>query len=134
MELRPNGSKIASLQKILNASELDAARGKTISIAILVRASPDQARPYASFVCPVEGKNRTFVAAHMRTGSESWVWLVCAGIPVDADAARGSCYLRILPGFGLKDPESNAPLHVQRVVIVEGDLPAGFDIPPVASH
>lgn len=131
-ELRPNGSKIASFQKFLSEAELGAVRGKTITIAILVRASAGQPRPYASFVCPVEGKNRTYVASDITRGRESWMWLVCSGIPVDATATRNSCYLRILPAFSLKEPESNEPLYVQRVVIVEGELPAGLLPPPAA--
>jgi hypothetical protein len=126
LAVRPNGDKGAFLGKVLDAAESAAVRGKTITLAALVHASPAQPRAYAAFVCPVEGVNRTFAFGDLNSGKGDWVWMVCSGIPVDAAAANGSMYLRFFPAFGLNAPTNNEPLLIQRVLVVEGKKPAGL--------
>lgn len=125
LAIRPNGDKNAFLGKVLDAAESAAVRGKTITIAALVHASPAQPRAYASFVCPVDGVNRTFAFGDLNSGKGGWVWMVCSGIPVDAAAANGSVYLRFHPAFSLQAPTSNEPLLIRRVLVVEGKKPFG---------
>lgn len=129
LAIRPNGDKAAFLGKVLDEAESAAVRGKTITIAALVRASSAQPRAYACFVGPVEGINRTFAFGDLNSGKDGWVWMVCSGIPVDATAARGSMYLRFFPAFSLNAPASNEPLLIQRVLVVEGKRPTGLTQP-----
>jgi hypothetical protein len=127
--IRPNGDRDAYLYKVLDDAESAAVRGKTITIAALVRASSAQPRAFALFVCPVEGVTRSFAFGDLNGGKGNWVWLVCSGIPVDAAAAKGSLYLRFYPAFSAKAPQDNEPLLIERVLITEGKRPAGMEEP-----
>ena len=129
LAIRPNGDKDAFFGKLLDETESAAVRGKTITIAALVRASSAQPRAYAYFVCPVEGVIRTFAFGDLNSGKDGWVWMICSGIPVDAAAVHSSMQLRFLPAFSLKSPASNEPLLIQRVLVVEGKRPAGLSQP-----
>jgi len=118
----PNGDKGVFLGKTLTETECAAVRGRTITVAALVRASAAQPRAYAALVCPVAGANKTFAFGDLNSGKDGWVWLVCAGIPVDAAAKAGTVYLRFYPAFSLNAPVSNEPLLIQRVLVLEGRL------------
>ena len=120
--VHPNGVNGGFLGKTLNEAECAVVRGKTITVAALVRASAAQPRAYAALVCPVAGANKTFAFGDLNSGKDGWVWLVCAGIPVDAAAKTGTVYLRFYPAFSLNAPTSDEPLLIQRVLVLEGRL------------
>jgi len=120
--VHPNGDKGGFLGKTLTEAECAAVRGRTITVAALVRAPAAQPRAYAALVCPVAGANKTFAFGDLNSGKDGWGWLVCAGIPVDATAKAGAVYLRFYPAFSLNAPVSNEPLLIQRVLVLEGRL------------
>lgn len=126
LALRPNGNKDSSLFKVLTDAETAAVRGKTITIAALVRGSSAQPRPFATFVCPVEGTNRTFAIGDVYNIKDEWFWLVCSGIPVDAHSPPNSLSLRFLPSLSRTSHTSNDPLLIQRVLLLNGPLPSGL--------
>lgn len=133
LALRPNGSASSFLTRYIRNEEARGMIGKRISFAVLYRNSAGQSAPVVNLIVPSEGATRTISCAALQFGGagaqtgDGWMWAVANDIPVDptVNPAGYSFYIRINAGFGTSSPVSNAPLHVQRVVIVEGPLPRG---------
>lgn len=123
----PTGNQNSGLYKPLNSTERAAIAGKTVSVAVLLKADPDQRAPYLAFFARSGGALRTFPFGGLVQCRDGWMWYVASGIPVDAaTATEANTSLRIFPAFGASAPTINDALIVQRAVIVEGDLPAGL--------
>lgn len=107
--------------------------GKTLSFAVLYKNSAGQRSPFVELVAKSGGDLRTIICAALQFGGSGilddsgWMWATANGITVDADVDPNeySLYLRILPAFGYSVPTANAPLYLQRIIAVEGDLPKG---------
>lgn len=126
LAIYPNGTQYAVLDKRPDDEEFSKiTSGKTISVAALVRASPNQLGPVGNFVCPFQGETRTFSFGNLAGGKGEWMWYVVSGIPAEEASIRSAIYFRIHPAFGASAPEKNDPLLVRRVIVSEGALPFG---------
>lgn len=107
--------------------------GKTVSFALLYKNNERQRPPYVTLVTKSGGEVRTIVCSALQfgganiSGNSGWMWALANGISIDPDInpAGYNFYLRILPAFGTSPPVSNEPVHIQRIIAVEGDLPKG---------
>ncbi|WP_454687095.1 SGNH/GDSL hydrolase family protein [Agrobacterium leguminum] len=133
LALYPNGSQIAGLTRYFRNAEATAMIGKTISFAVLYKNNERQRVPYIALVAKSGGAVRTIVCSALQFGganiasSGGWMWAIANGIAVDPDInpVGYTFFLRILPAFGTSAPTSNEPVHIQRIIAVEGDLPRG---------
>ncbi len=100
--------------------------GKTISLAVLAKGSASQPRPFGSLVIPTGGAVKSIVIGDLLNCRDGWMWLVAAGIKVDAGAATDqNTGISLFPSFDLHAPTTNEPLLVQKIIVVEGSLPMG---------
>lgn len=126
LAIYPNGTQHAVLDKRPDDEEFSKiTSGKTVSVAALVRTSPNQLGPVGNFVCPFQGETRTFSFGNLVGGKGEWMWYVVSGIPAEEATSRSAIYFRIHPAFGATPPESNDPLLVRRVIVSEGSVPFG---------
>ncbi|TGU55144.1 SGNH/GDSL hydrolase family protein, partial [Mesorhizobium sp. M2D.F.Ca.ET.148.01.1.1] len=101
--------------------------------AVLYKNSAGQRTPFVDLVAKSGGDLRTIICGTLQFGdagildNSGWMWATANGIPLDPDIDPSgySFYLRVLPAFGYSVPTSNAPLYLQRIIAVEGDLPKG---------
>lgn len=133
LALYANGSQTAGLTRYFRNAEAGAMIGRTVSFAILYKNNGKQRLPYITLVAKSGGVVRTIVCSALQfggpntSGNSGWMWAIANGIAIDPDVnpAGYAFYLRILPAFGTGAPGSNEPLHIQRIIAVEGDLPKG---------
>ena len=133
LALYANGSQTAGLTRYFRNAEAVAMIGRTVSFAVLYKNNGKQRLPYITLVAKSGGAVRTIVCSALQfgganiSGNSGWMWAIANGIAIDPDikAAGYALYLRILPAFGTGAPGSNEPLHIQRIIAVEGDLPKG---------
>ncbi|NTE83276.1 SGNH/GDSL hydrolase family protein [Agrobacterium tumefaciens] len=133
LSLYPNGSQIAGLTRNFRNAEAISMIGRTVSFAVLYKNNERQRLPYVTLVAKSGGAVRTIVCSALQfgganiAGNSGWMWAIANGVAIDPDInpAGYSFYLRILPAFGTSAPTSNEPVHIQRVIAVEGDLPKG---------
>ncbi|KVK55522.1 hypothetical protein BCY90_12910 [Agrobacterium deltaense] len=133
LALSPNGSQIAGLTRNFRNAEAIAMIGRTVSFAVLYKNNEKQRLPYITLVTKSGGSVRTIACFALQfgganiAGNSGWMWAIANGVAIDPDInpAGYNFYLRILPAFGTSAPTSNEPIHIQRVIAVEGDLPRG---------
>lgn len=133
LALYANGSQTAGLTRYFRNAEAVAMIGRTVSFAVLYKNNGKQRLPYITLVAKSGGAVRTIVCSALQfgganiSGNSGWMWAIANGIAIDPDInpAGYALYLRILPAFGTGAPGSNEPLHIQRIIAVEGDLPKG---------
>ncbi|MCZ7493791.1 SGNH/GDSL hydrolase family protein [Agrobacterium rhizogenes] len=133
LALYPNGSQIAGLTRNFRNAEAISMIGRTVSFAVLYKNNEKQRLPYVTLVAKSGGAVRTIVCSALQfggantSGNSGWMWAIANGIAIDPDInpAGYNFYLRILPAFGTSAPTSNEPVHIQRIIAVEGDLPKG---------
>ncbi|MGP4751612.1 SGNH/GDSL hydrolase family protein [Agrobacterium pusense] len=133
LALRANGSEFSGLFHYFRNEEAAAMIGKTLSFAVLYKNSAGQRTPFVDLVAKSGGDLRTIICGTLQFGdagildNSGWMWATANGIPLDPDIDPSgySFYLRVLPAFGYSVPTSNAPLYLQRIIAVEGDLPKG---------
>ena len=133
LALYANGSQTAGLTRYFRNAEAVAMIGRTVSFAVLYKNNGKQRLPYITLVAKSGGAVRTIVCSALQfgganiAGNSGWMWAIANGIAIDPDInpAGYAFYLRILPAFGTGAPGSNEPLHIQRIIAVEGDLPKG---------
>jgi hypothetical protein len=131
--LYASGSQIGGLSRYFRNAEAAAMIGRTISFAVLYRNSEKQRLPYVTLVVKSGGATRTITCSALQfgganiSGNSGWMWAIANGIAIDPDISPAgyNFYLRILPAFGASAPASNEPVHIQRIIAVEGDLPKG---------
>ncbi|CUX46895.1 SGNH/GDSL hydrolase family protein [Agrobacterium deltaense] len=133
LALYPNGSQIAGLTRNFRNAEAISMIGRTVSFAVLYKNNERQRLPYITLVAKSGGAVRTIVCSALQfgganiAGNSGWMWAIANGVAIEPDInpAGYSFYLRILPAFGTSAPTSNEPVHIQRIIAVEGDLPKG---------
>ncbi|WCK04365.1 SGNH/GDSL hydrolase family protein [Agrobacterium tumefaciens] len=133
LALYANGSQTAGLTRYFRNSEAAAMIGRTISFGVLYKNNEKQRLPYVTLVVKSGGAIRTISCSALQfgganiSGNSGWMWAIANGIAIDADTSLSgyNFYMRILPAFGTSAPASNEPVHIQRVIAVEGDLPRG---------
>lgn len=124
----PTGNQNSGLVKGFNSTERNAIAGKTVSIAFLVKGVPTQRAPFVGFMVRAGGALRGLsIGGNLAGVRDGWNLLVASGIPVDlATATDANTGIRLQPGFGVSAPPTNDPMIVQRIVVVEGEVPAGL--------
>lgn len=133
LALYANGSQTAGLTRYFRNAEAAAMIGRTISFAVLYKNNEKQRLPYIMLVAKSGGAVRTIICSALQfgganiSGNSGWMWAIANGIAIDPDMSPTgyNFYLRILPAFGTSAPTSNEPVHIQRIIAVEGDLPKG---------
>lgn len=133
LALYPNGSQIAGLTRNFRNAEAIAMIGRTVSFAVLYKNNEKQRLPYITLVTKSGGSVRTIACSALQFGganifgNSGWMWAIANGVAIDHDInpTGYNFYLRILPAFGTSAPTSNEPVHIQRIIAVEGDLPKG---------
>lgn len=125
-----NGGATAILGRLFSAAEVAPMLSKTVSVAILAKRSAGQTNPYMTYLATSGGATRTLnVSPFPATGADrpnegDWNWYVAARIPLDATITAFLNGIRIYPSFNVAG--NGTPLFVQKVVIIEGDKPAGL--------
>lgn len=132
VEIQPGATPAtAKLERTFTEADTAPLRGKTVSVAVLAKRSAGQTLPYMRFVTRFQSPpGRTIALGPLtatavdRTNAGDWNWYVASGIPVDADAGANLMSMAFLPSFNAAG--NGGSLFVQKVVLVEGDMPKGL--------
>lgn len=122
----PNGkNSSARAIRYFSTAELAKIRGKTISVAMLVKVPRGQPF-YGAVIIKTGGATRTLTASALVAVNDDWAVMTLPAVPVDDVAlADFSCYISLSPAFFTDTPLAS-PVYVQKIVVVEGALPKGM--------
>ena len=107
------------LQISVTGDSLARMRGKTVSFAVLCYV-PKEAEQDIQVKFTTNSSDR--VTGSGQFARDNWKWIVMAGCPVPADATLA--FVGIHRSFA-KPPTTDVPFYIQKLVIVEGDVPGG---------
>lgn len=124
--LNPNGLATPYMRKMLTSDEVNAIKGKTVSVSILAyRYSPQLSNPNLIFGYKPPGAGATIIglSTSLSQAQDGWMIYGVHGVPVATDMTTGQAYIDIYAVYAGAPPANNNPFYIQKVSISEGYLP-----------